>query len=163
MEDKNKFNLAYAIPQIFYDIIARLIPGFAFFLILKIVFIDTYFRLPNVINLHSPFMLVIGYLIFFYLTGWFLRCLIDLFKGRWLGCVSKTKKFKAWLTEKLDEKKMKISHTQMLQKIRLRNESAGFRIVKLRAKLTKSDSKMITIVIRIKPTLFLYSLIANFL
>ena len=57
-----------------------------------------------------------------------------------MGCVSKTKKFKTWLKEAQDKKKIKISHTQMLQEIRLHHESAGFRIVKLRAEARMIES-----------------------
>ena len=131
MDEKSIFdgkaNLSNTIPQIFYDIIARLIPGFAFYSVLRLLILGIDLKFPTIYAIESSLIMLFVYSILFYLIGWFLTCLLYLFKETWFGSITKSKKFNLDLENKLTEKNISYSH--MFQKVRLYNE--GKKMLKL--------------------------------
>ncbi len=123
-------NLAITVPQIFYDIIARVLPGFFFLLFIKIVFIGTngdvaLFGNDNSANFATSLRDGIGYFFLFYLFGWVLHS---------LTYKSHRKKIRKEHNEKLRKnEKNSITIRSMFQELRIINPEAGFRVVKLRA------------------------------
>lgn len=112
-----------AIPQAFYDLIARVIPGFIFLFMLKFALLRTEFSFGyiDIVPTGTWFGALfngIGYIIICYLLGWFLR---------------------PFSTYKLESGKCAAegepSLDEMYHMIRLENEAAGFRIAKLRAEV----------------------------
>jgi len=109
-----KFSLT--IPQLFYDFIARVFPGFLFLLVLRACLAGTGLA-PSSVAFLKPSTSIevllggLGFLVICYFAGWFLRCI------RWPNLQpEETSEFRT-----------------MYQRIRLQHPESGFRIVKLRA------------------------------
>ncbi len=122
-----KFSLT--IPQLFYDVIARVIPGFLFYCIIKFLLIGFNITIPKVINTsQSNFASTIGSglgaLVLFYFIGTILNSFV------FMSCKKSVKqKFNDKVKNEYKDKEI----NDLYQCIRLKNESAGFRLVKLRA------------------------------
>lgn len=135
--DNIRMNMAIAVPQLFYDQIARVLPGFLFIFMMQILLNISLngkdFQLTNM-WLNSPdsfwgsLYIGIAYFICSYYMGWI------------LGIISNIKPFckysvdnriKIYSDDALKVDKYPLN--KKYQKIRLVNENAGFRIVKLRA------------------------------
>ena len=118
---------AVTIPQLFYDFIARVIPGFflsALFLLFFPVLSEDY--LPEAFtasdNFISSFFKAAGYLIICYIIGWILEG---------YRVKSRSKILKKEHEAKLDPDEIPLR--KMYQKIRNTYEKVGYRIIKLRA------------------------------
>lgn len=122
--------MVIAVPQLFYDLIARVFPGFLF--LSMICFLSNVLTKAIAIQLLSmkieyletfwgSLYFGIVYFIFSYYTGWILSILSDMWPFHKYG-VDKML---------LDQYPQELKKNY--QKIRLENESVGFRIVKLRA------------------------------
>ncbi len=117
-------NLSLVIPQLFYDVIARILPGFLFLFILQHGLNGTEFELPGIStapaeNSISILFQGLAYLALCYFCGWSLRAL------RWPNLEKSVRKS--------FEKNDGPSSRKKFQIIRLEHPEAGFRIVKLRA------------------------------
>ena len=112
-----------AIPQVFYDLIGRVIPGFMLLFMLRFSLLRTEFSFGyiDIVPTGTWFGALfngIGYLIICYVLGWFLRA-FSRYKLKSGGSTGK------------DEPSL---HDKYLM-IRLENEAAGFRVAKLRAEV----------------------------
>jgi hypothetical protein len=132
--DTIRMNMAIAVPQLFYDLIARVFPGFLFLFMvwsLPNVSIDGIW-LANVLpgipdNFWGSLYFGIAYFVFSYYVGWILGILSGI-----------SPLYKYGVDHKLSHHPEDISKNSIplkikYQKIRLANENVGFRIVKLRA------------------------------
>lgn len=109
-------NVSLTIPQLFYDFIARVLPGFLFLYVLRACLAGTGIDPSSVITVQSGTSVEnvfagLGFLAICYFAGWFLRGL------RWPNLQPhETTGFRT-----------------MYQRVRLQHPESGFRIVKLRA------------------------------
>ena len=131
-------NLSITIPQIFYDLIARVLPGFFFLLALKIVMsgsgLDLHiFGVAENSNFAASLGNGLGYFFLFYLVGW----LLSSFKIFSFGKAVRDEHEKKWQKNNPSEDD-KLTLSKMFQRLRIKNQEVGFRIVKLRA-----EAKMI--------------------
>lgn len=135
--DNVKMNMVIAVPQLFYDLIARVFPGFLFLSMicfLSIVSIRdygiqlaiTWLKSPD--NFWSSLYFGISYFIFSYYIGWILSIL------------SNIKPFYEYSIDKILLRDYPPELKDYYHKIRLENESVGFRIVKLRAEAKMLES-----------------------
>jgi hypothetical protein len=117
--------LSVTIPQLFYDLIARMLPGFLFLFMLGFELSGTGTELipQGVLSSNSIATILMAIVcgILFYLMGWVLRAFTFLSVGE---------KVKAKYESKA---KNAISISEMYNRIRIENEAVGFRITKLRA------------------------------
>lgn len=126
-------NLSVTIPQVFYDLIARVLPGFFFFFLFKTVVYDTSITINVLKNTGSENFISslgngLGYLFIFYLVGWLLHAFT------FCSYEKKIKnKFEKKINEENEKKQESTSFTDMYQILRIINPNVGFRIVKLRA------------------------------
>jgi hypothetical protein len=116
-------NLSATIPQIFYDIIARIYPGFLFLISLRIIFFflgitSIFFEITQPETAFQALFNTIGFLILCYILGWVLAT-ISIY-----GLNDMMDEFKKGKNNELNKQ---------FQSIRLVNEPAAFRILKLRA------------------------------
>jgi hypothetical protein len=108
--------LSLTIPQLFYDFIARVMPGFLFLFVLRANFVGTGIKLSPAATLGTltsvgNLLYGFGFLVLCYFAGWILRSI------RWPNLQPKeSSEFRA-----------------MYQRVRLQHPESGFRIVKLRA------------------------------
>jgi hypothetical protein len=117
-------NLSLAIPQLFYDVIARVLPGFLFLFVLQHGLSGTEFELAGILTAPAASSISslfhgLGYLALCYFCGWSLRAM------RWPNLEKSVRKS--------FEKEGGLSSKRKYQIIRLEHSEAGFRIVKLRA------------------------------
>jgi len=133
-----KFSLT--VPQLFYDVIARVLPGFFFLILLKVLMQDTgisleVFRISPTDNAVMTLGYGLGYLFIFYLTGWLLEASVFL---------STEKKIKHKFNRQINYENVwlgeNIKIDDMFQLLRLRHPEAGFRVVKLRAEARMLES-----------------------
>jgi len=133
-------SISITIPQLFYDLIARVIPGFLFLLMLGFEFSGTKIKvIPSGVlnNSLAVIMLAIVCLVLSYLMGWVLLAFT------FLSDEEKTKIHHERLEKRI------VSIQEMYHRIRIKNEAVGFRILKLRAEarmLESSRTGMIFIV-----------------
>lgn len=134
-------SLSITVPQLFYDFIARIIPGLLFILSLDFMLSKNPSEAIRQIAMANNSMAVIlipiliGFLA--YIIGWVLY----IFTFR-----SLSKEIRQKHQARLNQGSIKL--TEMYQRIRIKNEAVGFRIVKLRAEarmLEASRSGMIYI------------------
>lgn len=118
--------LSVTIPQIFYDLIARVLPGFLFLLMLNFELYGTRVEIIQLASSSSNSMAVflnaLVYAILSYFMGWILLA----FTFR-----SFEKRVRKEHESKLNENSP--SMLEMYYSIRIKDEAVGFRIVKLRA------------------------------
>jgi hypothetical protein len=118
--------MSVTIPQIFYDLIARVIPGFLFLLLLNLELSGTGIEViqlaPN--NSMTIVLSALVYGILSYLMGWVLGAFT-------FG--STRDRVKENHESGLDPAKGSISASEMYHRVRIENEAVGFRLVKLRA------------------------------
>lgn len=121
--------VSVTIPQLFYDLIARVLPGFLFIILIRVAFAWSGLQILAIFDSNSEnFMETIGsgigYLIISYFLGWAFRAFTF-----W--------SFEAGVRNGYEPKKQEgeeyLSLSDMYQRIRLKHAAAGFRIVKLRA------------------------------
>lgn len=116
--------LSITIPQLFYDLIARVIPGFLFLLMLgfevSAIAVNANPQEASSDNPIATIMVGLALIILCYLMGWVLRAFTFL---------SVEKKVKA--EYELKEKPPSVE--EKYNRIRMENEAIGFRITKLRA------------------------------
>lgn len=117
MRGLNKMNVSLTIPQLFYDMIARVFPGFLFLFMMRVCLVGTFIDPSSIILSGSTtsWGLVldgIEFMVLCYFAGWSLRGL-------------------TWPDLRPDEKKHDLK--TKFQRIRLQHPEAGYRIVKLRA------------------------------
>jgi hypothetical protein len=135
-----KFSIV--IPQLFYDLIARVLPGFFFLLILSLGIPNVMTQIPlsgsdgteNVMDSVGKGVVVAA---LSYLLGWVLLS---------FTCCSKRKPMRAKNERNNDSKSL----NKKYQWIRLSHPAAGFRIVKLRAEarmLETSRTAMIGVIL----------------
>ncbi|HJP18921.1 MAG: hypothetical protein CMD96_00020 [Gammaproteobacteria bacterium] len=122
-------NFSITIPQLFYDLIARVLPGFLFLVVLKIELISFTVDFPMLThstdsNIMVSFGSGIGYVFICYFTGLTLSAFV---------VQSKEKTAEKHQTTKIDPKYKSISLREMHEGIRLKRPEAGFRLTKLRA------------------------------
>jgi 8-oxo-dGTP pyrophosphatase MutT (NUDIX family) len=120
-------NISVTIPQIFYDLIARVIPGFLFLFMLNFILSGTKFEVSVSVSSDGSMAILtnaVVYVILSYLAGWMFRAATF---GSVRDEVKKEHESKLTLQGNLP------SMSKMYQKIRIENEAVGFRIVKLRA------------------------------
>lgn len=117
-------NLAVTIPQLFYDIIARVLPGFLFLFVLDFGLRGTDFAINQGWSVQSDSSIAVlfggfGYLAVCYFCGWFLgACRWPDIEGR---------------VHRRHEPADGPSLSKMYQQVRLQHQASGFRLVKLRA------------------------------
>ncbi|MCK4341000.1 MAG: hypothetical protein KAY37_04675 [Phycisphaerae bacterium] len=117
-------NLAVTIPQLFYDLIARVLPGFLFLVVLDFGLRGTGFAINQVWDVRSDSSVAalfggLGYLVICYFCGWFLgACRWPNIKGR---------------IHQSCKPADGPSLSTMYQQVRLQHPASGFRLVKLRA------------------------------
>ena len=121
--------ISVTIPQLFYDIIARVLPGFLFYCILQFLLMGYNFSVLTIIHISGINFIAtiwsgIGLIIIFHITGVVLTSFIF---------ESYQKKVKNEFENTVNEKYNDLSVNDLYQCIRLKNEAAGFRLVKLRA------------------------------
>lgn len=109
-------SLSLTIPQLFYDLIARVLPGFLFLFVLHACLAGTSIDPGSIITVQSATSVGnvlegLGFLVLCYFAGWFLRG---------LRC----------LNLQPDES---TDFRTMFQRVRLQHPESGFRLVKLRA------------------------------
>jgi len=117
-------NLSLVIPQLFYDVIARVLPGFLFLFVLQCGLSGTEFELTKIsttpaANSISSVFHGLGYLALCYFCGWILRAL------RWPNLEKPVRE--------CFETEDGISPANKYQIIKLEHPVEGFRIVKLLA------------------------------
>jgi hypothetical protein len=115
--------MSVTIPQIFYDLIARVIPGFLFLLLLHLELSGTGFEVIQLATSSNNSMAMIlsalVYGVLSYLMGWILGAFM-------FGSTS----------DKIEKKHKLVKDltiSEMVHRIRIKNEVVGFRLVKLRA------------------------------
>lgn len=121
------------IPQVFYDVIARVLPGYLFLIMLRLVLhgkqIDVrFFQLSPPEHPGAWFINAVGYVALCYFIGWFLR-LITIRN-------SEKKRQEMWnkKRQERDEGEIPLSSLRgMFHRVRLRNPPVAFRLLKLRA------------------------------
>jgi hypothetical protein len=134
--DNIKMNMAIAVPQLFYDLIARVFPGFLFLFVMWFLLNvstngelfsvgDIWSRLPD--NFLGSLYFGIAYFIFSYYMGWILSILSNIEPFHRYGVDNKLSQYRE------ESSANKVLLKTKYQKIRLENENVGFRIVKLRA------------------------------
>jgi len=142
------------IPQIFYDLIARVLPGYLFLYILGASIYDDVFWIKQLdigqANYVFVFFFVVGYFIVCYFAGWVLRT-ISCFFGSVMLKFPVLRKYSINSIDDLMELEKKKSPTinDKYQMIRIKDQTSGFRIVKLRAEarmLEASRNGMIVII-----------------
>jgi hypothetical protein len=116
------------IPQIFFDLIARVIPGSLFLIMLSYELSNTGIKSPFSANLPSDLIFVtllvlIGSLMS-YLMGWVLQS---------FSFQSAEKKIEKEYESTLESQKVKLATREMYDLIRIKDEASGFRIAKRRA------------------------------
>lgn len=109
-------NISFTIPQLFYDFIARVFPGFLFLFALRVCLAGTGIDPGLIISIQSVTSVGnvlegLGFLVLCYFAGWILRSL-------------------RWPNLQPDES---TDFRTMYQRLRLQHPEAGFRVVKLRA------------------------------
>lgn len=118
--------LSVTIPQMFYDLIARVVPGFLFLLMLNFELSGTGIVVIQLATSSSNSMAIIlnalVYGVLSYLMGWVLLAFT-------FGSVEKRTREEH--ESKLNEDSLSMS--EMYHGIRIKSEAVGFRIVKLRA------------------------------
>ena len=117
------------IPQLFYDVIARILPGYLFYCIFRLLTFDLKLKLPEFIstsqsNIATSIGAGIGIVIIFYFIGVLLTS---------FTFSSYKKDVKKKFEKKVKKLYPGLGLNDLYQCIRLKNESAGFRLVKLRA------------------------------
>jgi hypothetical protein len=134
-------NLSVTIPQVFYDLVARVIPGFAWLIVMQLYAPGAFATLMPTSAGDSRGVVPalgrgIGYAVACYLIGWILHGLT------WGSMRKRTKSAKkktghnsenTAAKDRARTTKIKPSLSKKYQWIRLANPAAGFRIVKLRA------------------------------
>lgn len=120
-------NISLTIPQMFYDLLARVLPGSLFLFMLNFEFAGTKLELSKLIpistnNSMAIVLSILVFIVFSYFMGWILLA------GTFLS-LNKT------VRERHESglNKNSPSLSEMYQRIRIKDESVGFRIVKLRA------------------------------
>jgi hypothetical protein len=109
-------NFSLTIPQLFYDLIARVLPGFLFLVALRLCLAGTGIDPRSVISFESKtsvgnMLEGLSFLMLCYFCGWLLRSL-------------------RWPNRQPDES---TEFRTMYQRVRLQHPESGFRVVKLRA------------------------------
>jgi len=121
-------NMSVTIPQLFYDVIARVVPGFVFLVALNLELSGTGLQVIERSTSSDNSIAVVfnslGYCIVCYVIGWVLSALT------FCGLRDEVEKRRR---TKLNLNKDSMSFSAMYQRTRLKNEAAGFRIAKLRA------------------------------
>jgi hypothetical protein len=117
-------NISVTIPQMFYDLIARAIPGFLFLVMLGFVLTGTgeasIAASLSGMNSVTAIVIALAAIVLAYLLGWVLHAFT------FLSASSKAR-------AKYESKKNKLSISDMYNWIRIKDEVVGFRITKLRA------------------------------
>ena len=134
-------NVSVTIPQLFYDLIARVIPGFVFLVALNLELSGTGYQVIKWPTSSDSSMAVIfnslGYCILCYVIGWVLLslkfCCQKLLPLALKFCGLKKGKVKDEPKAKSNLESDSPLSSEMFQWIRLENEAAGFRLAKLRA------------------------------
>lgn len=138
----NSMNVSITIPQLFYDVIGRILPGYLFVIVLRFELSSTGIMLlpltqTNNTNFIASLSNGIGFLVCCYFLGIVLRAFV---------CYSHEKTVKKEILEKYalkveSEKESggAISMHKMYQYIKLTDPTAGFRLVKLRAEARMID------------------------
>lgn len=117
------------IPQLFYDLIARVIPGFLFYCVFKFLIFGLNINIPIILNnsqsnFASTIGTGVGVIVIFYFLGIILNSFV------FMSFKEKIKvKYSVDIKDKFNGQKL----NDLYQCIRLENEGAGFRLVKLRA------------------------------
>ncbi|MGD8451501.1 MAG: hypothetical protein PVJ57_06755 [Phycisphaerae bacterium] len=117
-------NLAVTIPQLFYDIIARVLPGFLLLFVLDLGLRGTEFAINKAWSVQSDSSMAVlfggfGYLAVCYFCGWLLgACRWPDIEGR---------------IQRRHEPSDAPSLSTMYQHVRLQHAASGFRLAKLRA------------------------------
>jgi hypothetical protein len=118
--------ISVTIPQIFYDLIARVVPGFLFLLMLNFELSGTGIEVIQLAASSSSSMAILlnalVYAVLSYLMGWTLLAFTFCGVGN---------RVREEHESKLNENSP--SMWEMYQSLRIKNEAVGFRIVKLRA------------------------------
>ncbi len=147
-------NISVTIPQLFYDFIARILPGFLFLFMLNFelatvnINISDFVFIDSSANSMATFINALGFVVLSYFGGWILSAFIfsDMENFFREYCSHNEKTYSMY--ELYD----------MQHKIRLKSESAGFRIVKLRAEARMLESSAIAMFMTVGITLLLFSL-----
>lgn len=117
-------SIPVTIPQIFYDMIARAIPGFLFLLVLGFEFsgVDADLVPEGLLSSGSvtAIMIALVFGILSYLMGWVLHAFTFL-------------SAEGLVRAKHNSDKSALSSAEKYNRIRIKNEAVGFRITKLRA------------------------------
>lgn len=152
-------SFSVTIPQLFYDLIARVLPGFLFIILIRVAFAWSGLQILALFDSNSENFVKtigsgIGYLIISYFLGWTFRAFTF-----W--------SFEAGVRNGYGPKKQEgeepLSLSGMYQQIRLKHAAAGFRIVKLRAeaRMLETTRTAMAVVVLIVVLHFLYSVAAH--
>lgn len=124
---ENSMSFSFTVPQLFYDLIARVIPGCIFLFNLRLLLTRAGIKITNSQIFPSDHAMGIAgnifvFVILAYLFGWILK-FYSFFGYDWYR--------KKITTDRCEENKT--TSFVKFQKIRIMNETAGFRIAKLKA------------------------------
>ncbi len=124
---ENGMSFSFTVPQLFYDLIARVIPGSVFLFNLRLLFTRAGINISNSQLFPADHAMGIAgnifvFVILAYFCGWILK-FYSFFGYDWYN--------KKMIAEQHEENKA--ASFEKFQKIRIMNETAGFRIAKLKA------------------------------
>jgi hypothetical protein len=124
-----------SIPQLFYDLIARAIPGSLFLIMLSYEISGTGINAPSLTNLSDDLLSVTLFVlasgIMSYLMGWVLQS---------FSFLSAERNIKKEYDSILKSQKITLPIREMYDWIRIKNEAAGFHILKRRAEARMLES-----------------------
>ena len=123
------------IPQLFYDLIGRAIPGFLFLFMLSYEVSDTGGIVPSLTNLPGDLLSITIFVLacgtMSYLMGWVLPS---------FSFLSAERNVKKEYETILKSQKITLSIREMYDLIRIKNEASGFHILKRRAEARMLES-----------------------
>lgn len=126
------------IPQLFYDLIARMVPGSLFLIMLSYEMSGTGVYTSSVNTFSSDLLSVTLYVlvggIMSYLMGWVLQS---------FSFLSAEQSIKKEYDSILDSQKVTLEIREIYDLIRIKNEAAGFRILKRRAEARMLESSRV--------------------
>lgn len=126
------------IPQLFYDLIARMVPGSLFLIMLSYEMSGTGVYTSSVNTFSSDLLSVTLYVlvggIMSYLMGWVLQS---------FSFLSAEQSIKKEYDSLLDSQKVTLEIREIYDLIRIKNEAAGFRILKRRAEARMLESSRV--------------------
>ncbi len=155
-------NIQVTIPQLFYDLIARVLPGFYFLKVWEVIFNKELFSFESSNNWAQITFTGVAYIAISYVIGWILASPAYLFELKRNS--SKSKKDKTFKDPYYWKQPVKWRTYIKHDWVRLIHEPSGFRLVKLKAekRMIKSLLTATILIFTIMITLFSLSNFFNY-